>query len=88
MIVNGSIPSLISASSIFVCFPHNFPGDSVLTFKMWIPAYFILLTPSVLGRIFVFILLAIWQFHRAAETDVGIKIVKTLGINLTSIDLS
>ena len=47
-----------------------------------------LLTPSLLGRIFILILLIIWRFYTASETHVGIKIVQTPVINLlTSIDL-
>ena len=48
-----------------------------------------MLNPSVLGRVFIFILLIICQFYTASEIHVGIKIGQTLGINLlTSIDPS
>ena len=46
-------------------------------------------TPSVLGCIFIFILLIICQFYTVSETHVRIEIVQTLAINfLTSIDPS
>ena len=46
-----------------------------------------LFIPSVLGRIFIFILLIFCRFSTALETHVGIEIVQTLAINLlTSID--
>ena len=49
----------------------------------------VLLTPSVPGRVFIFILLNICRFYTALETHVGIRIVQTLAINLlTSIDQS
>ena len=45
------------------------------------------LTLSVLGRIFIFILLTIYRFSTASKTHVGIEIVQTLVISLlTSID--
>ena len=48
----------------------------------------LLLTPSVLGRTFIFTLTFICRFYTASETPVGIEIVQTLVINLlTSIDL-
>ena len=40
------------------------------------------LTPSVLGRVFIFILLIIWRFYTASETHVGIEMVQTRAINL------
>ena len=46
------------------------------------------LIPLVLGRLFIFILFIICLFHIASDTQVGIKIVQTLAINLlTFIDL-
>ena len=46
-------------------------------------------TPSVLGLVFVFILLIIRQFYTSSQTHMGIKIVQTLAINLvTSINPS
>ncbi|MPC30682.1 hypothetical protein E2C01_023950 [Portunus trituberculatus] len=48
-----------------------------------------ILTPSVPGRVFIFILLNIWRFYTASETYAGIKIVKTVAMNfLTSTDPS
>ena len=47
------------------------------------------LTPSLLGRVFLYILLTICQFYTVSDTRVGIKIVQTPAINLlTSIDPS
>ena len=45
-----------------------------------------LLAPSVVERVFIFIL-PIYRFYTASETHVGIRMVQTLAINLlTSID--
>ena len=40
------------------------------------------LTPSVLERIFIFILFIVCRFYTLSETHVGIKIVQTLAIYL------
>ena len=46
------------------------------------------LSPSILGCIFLSIILTIWPFSTASETCVGIRIVKTQVVNLlTSIEL-
>ncbi|MPC08537.1 hypothetical protein E2C01_001125 [Portunus trituberculatus] len=41
-------------------------------------------TPSGPGRVFIFILLTVWRFCTSTETHVGIKILKTLTINLVT----
>ena len=41
----------------------------------------VLLTPSVLGCIFLFVLLLISRFSTASVTSVGIEIVQTVAIN-------
>ena len=43
------------------------------------------LTFSVLGRIFILILLIISRFATASETHVGIKMVKNVAINLLAL---
>ena len=50
---------------------------------------YILLTLSVLGRVFIFTLLIIYRFCTASETHVGVRIIQILTIDLlTSIDPS
>ena len=45
------------------------------------------LIPSILGRIFILILLIVYPFYMSSETHVEIRIVQTMSINLlTSID--
>ena len=39
---------------------------------------FMILTPSVLGHVFIFILLIICRFHTGSEIHVGIEIVQSL----------
>ena len=92
--VNG----LVTLIFIFLVY---IPGDthllsSTLSFFLYFSSFFVetpyrfeTLIPSVLEHIFIFILFIYCRFCTVSETQVGIKIVQTLVINLlTSIDPS
>ena len=65
------------------CFPANSQG------RYEVYKEFMTLIPSVLERIFIFILFIICRFYIVSETHVGIKIVQTVVIILLiSIDPS
>ena len=66
--------------------PFLFSFDTTM---LMIHCAFAVLTPLVLGSIFIIIMFIIRRFYIALKTHVGIKIVQTWAINLlTSIDPS
>ena len=81
--------SSIFKSSWFSTNPFHCCDISLSSVTCYNGGLSVILTPSVLGCIFIFILLIVCWFLTASETHVEIKVVQTQTINLlTSIDPS